>query len=124
MDVGEKMAEERLESQVFILYSSSLLAEGLEGLLRQEGLHVNGVDLRQPEALPRAKRRLRPHDVVIFDTGDSGVHPPSSILELLLQGPEIALIGLDPCLNRVAIYRKMETSMSRPEELVKTILAL
>ncbi len=105
---------------IIVLFKSSLLAQGVEMLLRQEQLDVTSIDLREPQALERLCP-LVPGDVVIVDVSEGTIHPALSIEKLLMQNPEATVIGISPCYDRVEIYRKQSIPIAEVKELLHVL---
>lgn len=106
---------------LFILYKESLLAKGLERLLRERSMAVVAIDMKEDGAWERLSEGLQPGDVVIVDKRDLQVHPSLSIMKLFMNNAEITIIGVDPCENSLELYRRQAQVIKEPEELVKTI---
>jgi hypothetical protein len=109
-------------ARVFILHSGSLLASGLEIILKEEGLAATGIDV-STQSLDEEMLHFKRGDIVVFDTADVGVHPSLSLLQILMQTPAVVMIGLDPIENRMEIYRKSERRMHKTADLLKLIQA-
>ncbi|MBI4301126.1 MAG: hypothetical protein HY664_00785 [Chloroflexi bacterium] len=118
------ITEDRELGGIFILHRNSLFAEGMELLLKGVGLGVKSVDVARPQALAEAERLLKPRDIVIVDLGDTTIHPSLSIFQVLLHRPDIVVIGLDPCENRIEVYHKQQRNLGQVEDLVDLIRAL
>ncbi|MDA8189702.1 MAG: hypothetical protein M0T85_16300 [Dehalococcoidales bacterium] len=106
--------------RILVLYSKSLLAQGVENLLRKsEGLEVIGVDLEQRDAVRRIGT-LQP-EVVIVDGDDLPVYGGSLILQLLREHPSVKVLCISVNGNTVDIYRKSQMAVTRADELVAAI---
>ncbi|MBI2305105.1 MAG: hypothetical protein HYU86_10235 [Chloroflexi bacterium] len=113
-----KNVETKEERQVFILFSHSLMAEGLNILLRAHDLKVVGVDARQADAVEHAQHLMRPQDVIIVDEGDIAVHPSMSIFQLFMKHPDVTVVGLNVKNNSMEIYQREVKTMERLEDLL------
>lgn len=109
------------KGNLFIVYRDSLLATGLESVLRARGMCAVQIDLRQGGALENLERVLRPGDVVIVDRRDSQVHPSLSIMRLLMNNADISIIGLDPYENGLELYRRQARRVTDAEQLATFI---
>lgn len=116
-----KVMEAKEEQQVFILFSHSLMAEGLNMLLRAHDFKVVGVDAREADAVERAQQIMRPRDVIIVDEGDIAVHPSMSIFRLFMKLPDVIVVGLSIKDNSMAVYQREVKSMERLEDLLGII---
>lgn len=112
---------ENKKGNLFIVYRDSLLATGLESVLRARGVCAVQIDLRQGDAWGKLEGALQPGDVVIVDRRDSHVHPSLSIMRLFMNNADINIIGLDPCDNGLDLYRRQAGQVTQPEELVAFI---
>ena len=108
-------------SGLYVLYRNSLMAKGLENLLKNDGMPVIAIDMKEDGAWERLNEGLRPGDVVIVDKRDLQVHPSLSIMKLFMNNAEITIIGVDPCENSLELYKRQAQVIKEPEELVKTI---
>src|SRR3990170_3999992 len=101
--------------QVLILYQASLLAQGVESLLRKErGLDVVGLRLGSG---PRGGyvEGLDP-DVIILDTCDLGGRAGMTVLGLLQEHPRAKVICLNAEDDKLEVYRRHERVAARREE--------
>lgn len=106
--------------QVLILYRGSLLAEGIQSLLRNEkGLDVTS--LRMAGETPAFFGSELTPDVIIVDTCD--LRGPKSLLviQLLREHPRAKVICLNAEDSKVEVYRKDERTASKREDLVEAI---
>ena len=108
-------------ARVYVLFGNSLMAEGVEVMLKKEGLGVVGVDVGDEEAFSRFERDFQPGDAVIVDVGDAAVHPTLSLLHTLAERADVLVIGLDASQNEVHIFRKWRKTVSQVGELVEAI---
>lgn len=108
-------------SGLYILYRNSLLAKGLESLLRDGGIPVVAIDTKEDGAWESLNKGLQPGDVVIVDKRDLQVHPSLSIMKLFMNNAEITIIGVDPCENSLELYNRQAQVIKEPEELAKFI---
>lgn len=106
--------------RIYILHSSSLLASGLEALLRGKGLAVTALDPRTPEARARLEM-LKGRDIVIFDSMDEDVHPSLSLLHVLAHNPQITAIALNPAENKIEIYHKEQRPLAKTQDLLEAL---
>lgn len=107
--------------QVLILYRGSLLAQGIESLLRDEkGLEIASVQVGKEERPGGYAMGFTP-DVIIVDASDLGGQTRVSILDLLREHPRAKIICLNPEDGKVEVYRKDQRVANRREELVEAI---
>lgn len=107
--------------QVLILYRGSLLAQGIESLLRDEkGLEIASLRMAKGEEPGSYAFGLTP-DVIILDTCDLGGQARVSILGLLEEHPRAKVICLNPEDGKVDVYRKDQRFATKREELVDAI---
>lgn len=107
--------------QVLILYRGSLLAQGVESLLRNEkGLDIASLQMDKEEKPAGYAVGLTP-DVIILDTCDLGGQARLSVLGLLEEHPKAKVICLNPEDGKVEVYRKDQRVATRREELVEAI---
>lgn len=109
--------------EILVLYSHSLLAEGVESLLKKEALEVRGMDLEDPGAI-ESVRCLGPQDIVLLDTSETFHHPSLNIPQVLLQNQHVVVIALNSQDNKVEIFRKEEKAIARLSDLVDIIKKL
>lgn len=112
--------EQMARRQVLILYQASLLAQGIESLLRKEkGLEVVGLQLGKRVAETQ-DANFEP-DAIILDTCDLSGRAGISVLSLLHEHPKAKVICMNAEDNRLEVYRKDERIATRREELVDAI---
>ena len=108
-------------SGLYVLYRNSLLAKGLQSILRDVGMPVVAIDMKEDGAWERLNEGLQPGDVVIVDKRDLQVHPSLSIMKLFMNNAEITIIGMDPGENSLELYNRQAQVIKEPEELAKFI---
>ena len=107
--------------QVLILYRGSLLAQGIENLLRKErGLDIASLQMRKEESPGGFAVGVSP-DVIIVDTCDLGSRARQAIVDLLEQNPKAKVVCLNPEDGRVEVYHKDQRIATKQEELVEAI---
>lgn len=107
--------------QVLILYRGSLLAQGIERLLRSEkSLEIACLQVGKEDESGGYAVGLSP-DVIILDTCDLGGQARLSVLGLLEQHPKAKVICLNPEDGRVEVYRKDQRIATKREDLVEAI---
>lgn len=112
--------EQVAQRQVLILYQGSLLAQGIESLLRQEkGLEVMSLQLGKGHLQP-ASVQYEP-DAIILDTSDLGGRAGISVVALLQEHPGAKVICMNAEDDKVEVYRKDQRIATRREELVAAI---
>ncbi len=109
--------------EILVLYRHSLLAEGVESLLKKENLTVVGMSLEDPEAVERLGCLGR-EAVVLLDTSETNSHPSINVPQVLLQNPSAVVIVLNSQDNKVEIFRKEERSIAKLSDLVDIIRKL
>ncbi len=107
--------------QVLILYHGSLLAQGIESLLRKEkGLDIACVRVEKEAEDAGYAIGLAP-DVIILDACDLKGQARLSILKLLEEHPRAKVICLNPEDGNVEVYYKDHRVATKREELVEAI---
>ncbi len=107
-------------SRVFILYSHSLFARGVQSLLVQErGVEVVGVERDEPQAMDKI-RDLRP-DVILVDSGTHRRESCLTLSEIFQEMPGARVISLSLQENGIDIYDKQRILALTPEDLVRAI---
>ncbi len=109
--------------EILVLYRHSLLAEGVESLLKNENMSVVGMNLEDPEAVGRVEC-LGEQAVVLLDTSETNAHPSINVPRVLLDNPSAVVIALNSQDNKVEIFRKEERSIARLSDLVDIIRKL
>lgn len=109
--------------EILVLYRHSLLAEGVESLLKKENLKVIGMSLEDPEAAERVGSLGR-EAIVLLDTSETNSHPSINVPQVLLQNPCAVVIALNSQDNKVEIFRKEERSIAKLSDLVDIIRKL
>jgi len=118
--VGKLRRKKVGSRQVLILYQASLLAQGVESLLRKErGLDVVGLRLGSGPGGGHGEG-LDP-DVIILDTCDLGGRAGMTVLGLLQAHPRAKVICLNAEDDKLEVYRRHERVAARREELVEAI---
>ncbi len=103
-----------------ILYHASLLAQGIESLLRQEkGLDVTS--LRLGNGRTESWGAGFEPDVIILDTCDLGGRAGISVLALLEEHPRAKIICMNAEDDKLEVFRKDQRIATRREELVAAI---
>ncbi len=107
--------------RVAVLYSHSLLMEGMEAYLRRAGhIEVSGLDVDRPDAWHRL-RTLRP-DAVLMDVSDVYAGHWQAFADFVQANPEIRIIDVRPGRNTVDVYRKQEIPVAAPPDLLKALI--
>ena len=107
-------------SRVFILYSHSLFARGVQSLLSQQGeVEVVGMERDDRQALEKI-RRLRP-DVILVDSGAAPEEYCSTISWIFKEIPEARVISLSLRENGIDIYDKQRITATGPEDLLRVL---
>ncbi|MDO8691867.1 MAG: hypothetical protein Q7R39_17995 [Dehalococcoidia bacterium] len=107
--------------QVLILYRGSLLAQGIESLLRKESaMDIASLRMRTEESPGGFAVEVTP-DVIIVDTCDLGSRARQGILDLLEQHPKAKVVCVNPEDGRVEVYHKDQCIATKQEELVAAI---
>ena len=107
--------------KVAVLRGSSLMAQGLEALLRNSpSIDVIGIDPREPDAWERL-RRSEP-TAVLAEPADLEQVGWGTLWRLLEDYPNLSIIIVHPSEDTVSIYSKHLVSISGPEDLVTAII--
>lgn len=107
--------------RVAVLYSHSLLLEGMEAYLRRAGhLEVAGLDVDRPDAWERL-RSLRP-DAVLMDVSDVQSGHRAALAEFIRANPEIRIIDVRPGRSTADVYQKQEVPAAHPADLLKALI--
>ncbi|HEX9015764.1 MAG TPA: hypothetical protein VF960_07145 [Chloroflexota bacterium] len=107
-------------SRVFILYSHSLFARGVQSLLaREQEVDVVGVEKDDPAALEQIKA-LGP-DVILVDSTARHDERCLTISEIFRESPGARVISLNLQEDGVDIYDKHRIVACGPIELVRAI---
>jgi DNA-binding NarL/FixJ family response regulator len=120
--VAERKGRRELAGhRVLVLYSESLMAQGVEAMLRKlSPLDTVGVDINQPDAVEQA-RAAQP-DAVVVDVSE--LRGPCQALFLLLldEFPALRIICLLPEGNAVDVFRKQRVYIRRAQDLIASLL--
>ncbi len=106
--------------EILVLYRHSLLAEGVESLLKKANLRVIGMDIEDPEALERVKC-LGQEAVVLLDTTETNTYPSINVPQVLMENHHAVVIVLNSQDNKVEIFRKEEKAIATLTDLVDII---
>lgn len=109
--------------EILVLYRHSLLAEGVESLLKKENLSVMGMDLEDPQAVERV-RRLGRDAIVVVDTSETSANSSINVPQVLMENPNATVVALNAQDNKVEIFRKEEKAIATLADLVDIIKAL
>lgn len=109
--------------EILVLYRHSLLAEGVESLLKRENLKVIGMDLEDPEAIERV-RCLGRDAIVLVDTSETSANSSINVPQVLMGNPNAIVVALNAQDNKVEIFRKEEKAITTLSDLVDIIRAL
>jgi DNA-binding NarL/FixJ family response regulator len=106
---------------IFILYSNSLFARGLERLLEQHGgMKVEGVAAKTEEGLERI-RALKP-DVILVEAERGMPEPCWLVARLLQEQPEARVVRISLEDNTASLYTGRRWVANRVEDLIGGIL--
>lgn len=106
--------------RILVLYSKSLLAQGVENLLKKtDGLEVIGIDLEKKEAVNEINQ-LNP-EAVIIDGDDIPAGGGALILQVLRENPSVKVFCISTNGSNVDVYRRSQVSVTRADELVAAI---
>lgn len=106
-----------------MLYRHSLLAEGVESLLKNENMCVIGMNLEDPEAVKRVGCLGR-EAIVLLDNSETNAHPSINVPGVFLYNTSAVVIALNSQDNKVEIFRKEERSIAKLSDLVDIIQKL
>lgn len=108
-------------SRVAILYSNSLLMEGMEAYLRRAGrLAVSGLDLDEPGTWERL-RSLQP-DAVIVDSRDVRSASWQTLADFIRAHPRTRVIDVRTGSNSVDVYRIRTVPVAQPGDLLQALV--
>jgi len=110
-------------SQVVILSSQSIFAEGVAARLKQslDGQSLVIIDTREPDAL---RRVIAAHPTaVILDVSDSETEQSCSLGTLLDALPALTLIRLDPAQDHVQVVISEQRTVHQVQDLMQVIKA-
>lgn len=115
------MGERQRVSRVFIVSHSSLFAEGIRSLLREQpGIKIAGVE-SDPIKAKEAVRSLRPDAVIVEESETGTAHP---LVEKILQEKTAAqVVTLDLSHNFAMVYTRRRVAIREPADLIKAIQA-
>ena len=106
--------------RILVLYGKSLLAQGVEQLLKRAGgLEVIGVDLDRRGAMGEIST-LHP-EVVIVDGDDVSANAGSLILQVLRENPSVKVFCISVSGSNVDVYRKSQVSVTETDQLLAAI---
>lgn len=107
--------------RVAVLYSQSLLLEGMEAYLRQAGhVEVAGLDVDRPDAWEQL-RSLRPN-AVLMDVSDVQSAHRAALAEFIRTNPEIRIIDVRPGRSTADVYQKQQIPAAHPADLLKALI--
>lgn len=107
--------------RIMVLYRTSLLAQGLETLLRQvEGLEVAGVDLDRDRAVIATVEAYRP-EAVLWDRGDIPAAGADLVFEILEKLPSSRIFCFTSDENGLTVYAKRDISLATFSDLVREL---
>lgn len=107
--------------RVVMLHGSSLMAQGLEALLRDlPGIHVTAVDLGEPNAWERL-RTAKPDAVLVESAGleQANWH---GLWRLLEEYQDLSVILVHSSEDALSIYRKHLVPINDCDDLVSAIV--
>lgn len=106
--------------KVVVLYGRSLMAQGLEALLRSFGsLDVVGIDLEQPDAWERLRSSRA--QAVLVEPADLEHGQWSTLWRFLDDNQDLSIILVHTSDDSVSIYRKQRMAIRDPDDLVAAI---
>ena len=106
--------------RIVIIHSASILAPGLEMMLKEHGLAVTEMNPGGRD-VSDFLGSLEARDVVIVDSSDLVVRPCLAVLQQLVRSSDVMLICLDPGESNMEIYRKEQRALSKLRDLVEVI---
>ncbi len=105
---------------IFILYSHTLFARGVEKMLRDHrGLEIVGMETDWRKGL-QAIGSLHP-EVVILDSDEGGMEPLAAVKEIMERSPHTKVIALTLRDNKMHLYQTREAVASGVEDLLRAI---
>ncbi len=110
-----------MSRRIMVLYRNSLLAQGLETLLRQvDGLEVTAVDLDRGQAIVPAVEAYQPH-VVLWEWEDIPTSSAGLIFQMLEKLPSARIFCFTSALNGLTVYAKRDLSLTSFSDLVREV---
>jgi CheY-like chemotaxis protein len=107
--------------RVLVLYSGSLIAQGVGAMLRELSLvETAAIDIEEPDALERA-RATQP-DVVVVDMSELRGPCQKLFLDLLDEFPTLRVVCLRPEGDTVDVFRKQRVCVRQAQDLIATLL--
>ena len=107
--------------KVVVLRGSSLMAQGIEALLRNSSsIDLTGIDLGEPDAWERL--RLSEPAVVVVEPDDLEQGKWGTLWRLLEEYPDLAIILVHPSEDSITVYRKHLVTINDSEDLVTTVV--
>jgi len=122
MDVAERgTRKEPAEHRVLVLYSGSLIAQGVGAMLRKLSLvETAAIDIEEPDALERA-RATQP-DVIVVDMSELRGPCQELFLDLLDEFPTLRVVCLRPEGDTVDVFQKQRVYVRQAQDLIATLL--
>jgi hypothetical protein len=107
--------------RVLVLYSGSLIAQGVGAMLRNLSLvETAAIDIEEPDALERA-RATQP-DVVVVDMSELRGPCQGLFLGLLEEFPTLRVVCLRPEGDTVDVFDKQRVCVRKAQDLIATLL--
>jgi hypothetical protein len=118
---GRRTGKEPAEHRVLVLYSGSLIAQGVGAMLRELSLvETAAIDIEEPEALERA-RATQPN-VVVVDMSELRGPCQAVFLDLLDEFPTLRVVCLRPEGDTVDVFHKQRVHVRQTQDLIATLL--
>ncbi|MEE8163331.1 MAG: response regulator [Anaerolineae bacterium] len=106
--------------QIFILYSHTLFARGVERMLKSKrGLQIVGMEADREKAM-HAIGSLHP-DVVILDGDEKGLESLAVAKEIMDRSPRTKVIALTARDNKMYLYQTKESTANDVQDLLRAI---
>jgi chemotaxis response regulator CheB len=114
-------AMDMAKRRVLVLYSGSLIAQGVGAMLRKlASIDTAAIDVEEPDALERA-RATQP-DVVVVDMSELRGPCQELFLGFLEEFPTLRVVCLRPEGDTVDIFCKQRVHIRQAQDLIATLL--
>ncbi len=108
------------DRRIVVIYRKSLLAQGLEALLkRTAGLEVVGMDFEREDAAQHIA--VFHPEAVIVDVDELGIVGKTLIMQVLQENPSVKVFCLSINGNNVDVYQRRQMAVTKADELVEAI---
>ena len=106
--------------RLFIIHATSLLARGMQIILKEHGLEAMEIDVREGN-VTHCIDSLEAGDIVIMDRSDAVVRCHFGSLQALVQSADLTLVCISSEENAIEIYRKEKRTVGGLRDLFEVI---